>query len=327
MGQQLTGKYRRREDDDSSRSPTRRRLSYTKPPRFHNSSSPAPAQSQSSSPSSTSSTPSPDPYPILYDSSSTEEGSPLYREKMQHPPPLSHEVVRAFREKGAAYQTWIANPAEIGCAVLRSTDTIAALLNNNEREKRFKCRESQYTRPPDALCQDLEKVGLPTTKTYRFTQLSQVGYDEQGHKRQTQYTHSSTEGAFIAEAIVRYTGPNWSNIALAQYRFDHDIDTLRYVYFVNVVNDETMIYVRDVLYQKYQLLWVDHGRAGSHIWKYGTPDYQEILGTKLGKAVACLVLGAWERGTHRIARVCTEVEDDMLNMRFDIESISTSPSA
>lgn len=50
-----------------------------------------------------------------------------------------------------------------------------------------------------------------------------------------------------------------------------------------------------------------------------TPEFQQILGTQLGRGVARLVLGAWRKGTHQIPRIHTWFLRSNLHMRFDIE--------
>ncbi|KAJ5420327.1 hypothetical protein N7465_002846 [Penicillium sp. CMV-2018d] len=92
-------------------------------------------------------------------------------------------------------------------------------------------------------------------------------------------------------------------------------------------NEETLSYVQEILYPRHDVDWPHVDRIEGHVWEYGTEDYREILGTKLGNAAACLVLGAWERGTHRIARVHTLGRQYHIHLRFDIEPIPVSGTA
>jgi hypothetical protein len=49
------------------------------------------------------------------------------------------------------------------------------------------------------------------------------------------------------------------------------------------------------------------------------------MGVVWGKGVGALVLGAWDRGTHRIARILTWQSRGNWHMRFDIEVLRNSP--
>ncbi|KAJ5186333.1 hypothetical protein N7449_011097 [Penicillium cf. viridicatum] len=305
------------EDDCSSpRSPTRRRLTSK------------PAELAESSESSE----SPLSYPIPDDNSVSSDGKipPTPRDNVSDDdrPPVSGEQVDEYYRKGAAYEAWIADPTQGGCQCGQSKDTLFELFNNSDKKKRFNCPENHFDNPPRPIQEDLEQLGLPTKgKSCRFTRLTHHGYDKDGYKRESEYQHCFAEGVIIGECIYRYTGPNWSNIAIAQYKFDHPIDTLKYLYFTNVQNEETLPYVQEILYPRHDVNWPYVDRIESQVWEYGTEDYREILGTKLGKAAACLVLGAWERGTHRIARVHTLGRAYNIHLRFDIEPIPVPGTA
>ncbi|KAJ5110078.1 hypothetical protein N7532_002723 [Penicillium argentinense] len=57
------------------------------------------------------------------------------------------------------------------------------------------------------------------------------------------------------------------------------------------------------------------------VWGYGTPGYDALLGTRMGKVAVYLVLGVYPRGTCRIARVVTWEHNLEANLRFDIEAV------
>ncbi|KAF4770838.1 hypothetical protein N7455_007137 [Penicillium solitum] len=293
----------------SPRSPTRRRLA---------SKSAEPAESLF-------------PYPIPDDNSVSSDGQipPLFADdESDDRPPVSDEQVDKYYQKGAAYEAWIADPTRDGCPCAQSEHTLFGILNHSDKKKRFHCSDNQFDDPPPPIQDDLAQLGFPTKgKRCRFARLTLHGYDENGYKRETEYQHSLAEGVIIGECIYRYAGPNWSDIALAQYKFDHPIDTLKYLYFINIQNEETLPYVQEILYPRHDVDWPRADRIESQVWEYGTEDYREILGTKLGNAAACLVLGAWERGTHRIARVHTLGRQYHIHLRFDIEPVPVSGTA
>ncbi|CAI7610242.1 unnamed protein product [Penicillium glandicola] len=280
------------DSDDSSPSPTRRRLESD--------------ESDESEEEEKEEVPA--PYPIPDSNSTSSEGktpSTTPDTLNDDRPPLSEEAVWEFHRKGAEYQRWIADPTLDGCKCGRSSLTLFELFNNSNRKARFHCISNHFGDPPEHIAENLEESGLPSTeKKYRFATLTHHGPDKDGYKSETEFT-----------------GPNWSNVALAQYTFDHPIDTLKYLYFINVQNKETLPYVQESLYPRWDIDWPMVNKLERQIWEHGTHEYQEILGTALGKAAACLVLGAWDRGTHRIARVHTLGRDYQIHLRFDIEPL------
>lgn len=271
------------------------------------------------------------PYPIPDDNSVSSDGKipPAHPDDVSDDtPPVSDEQVEKYYQKGAAYETWIADPTRDGCPCRQSEHTLFGMFNHSDKKKRFHCPQNHWDDPLPSIKEDLEQLGFPINgQRCRFTRLILHSYDEKGYKRESEYQHSLAEGVIIGECIYRYTGPNWSDIALAQYKFDHPIDTLKYLYFTNVQNEETLPYVQETLYPRHDVDWPRVDRIQSQVWEYGTGDYREILGTKLGNAAACLVLGAWERGTHRIARVHTLGRQLHLHLRFDIEPVPVSGTA
>ncbi|KAJ5185694.1 hypothetical protein N7491_006435 [Penicillium cf. griseofulvum] len=296
---------RRRADDgsDSSRSPTRRRLAPSSPG-------------------------SPPPYPLSDDISVSSRGKtpPTPTSSISDgKPPLTDEEVYEFHRKGTEYQGWIADPNLGGCQCEQSTTTMFELFNNSNTSERFTCPTNHFDDPPAPIHEDLEELGLPIKEhKYRLTRLLLCGCDEEGYRRETEYRHTFMKGVMIGECIYRFDGPHWSDIAIAQYKFDHPIDTLHYLYFTNVENDESLHYVQQILYPRHEVRWPWSNRIERQTWEYDTDEYKEILGTKLGKAAACLVLGAWDRGTYRIARVHTLSRTFRIHLRFDIEAIPAS---
>jgi hypothetical protein len=131
------------------------------------------------------------------------------------------------------------------------------------------------------------------------------------------------EGRIYAQDISREDGPYYSEIATALYKARAPIETLRHVYFDNVVNIDTIRFVRNRLYTAENGLNWPPDRSVM-VWEYGTAEYQGLLGTRLGKVVAYIVLGAFPRGTRYISKVSSFAGADYdyaLHLRFDIEMI------
>lgn len=59
----------------------------------------------------------------------------------------------------------------------------------------------------------------------------------------------------------------------------------------------------------------------------GTPEFQQILGTRVGKTVAYIILNSFDPGTRKIARIAmwlTGLPARFIQARFDIEVTSRS---
>ncbi|KAJ5390246.1 uncharacterized protein N7496_001314 [Penicillium cataractarum] len=117
-----------------------------------------------------------------------------------------------------------------------------------------------------------------------------------------------------------------SEVTKAVYERTFDISGLRYVIIKNVMNEQTGKLIKDLLYTSERSIpWPGkYGQRDS--WEWNTPEYQALLGTRLGKLVAYLVLGSYERGKRRIARIITYRTGDSPwpHMRFDIEDTPVS---
>lgn len=99
------------------------------------------------------------------------------------------------------------------------------------------------------------------------------------------------------------------------------MEDLKYVFQCNIINPETMLFVQKSLYVAANGLgWPDDRLR---VWEEDTAEYQALLGTRLAKGVAYLVLGAFPRGTRRIARIVTWGGRYIpyVQMRFDIEKV------
>lgn len=123
-------------------------------------------------------------------------------------------------------------------------------------------------------------------------------------------------------------GPYASEITKAVYEKKYPIETLKHVYMVDVRdNPEATDFIKNQLYSSSKgLSWPD---TKPRSWEIGTPEYQALLGTQLGKTMVYLVLGAFARGTREITRVVTWQSKSYktrgyrvrIHMRFDIDLI------
>ena len=233
--------------------------------------------------------------------------------------------VEEFRKQGAEFQTWIDDPNAPGCRYRRSHKRWADILERPEDERSQQLPEdllstgSSMLRVPSFEIAGNMPPDMPQNDVYRRILYQRYGHGDDGWVWST-FQHKTALGVFIAENIVRTSGPYWSEIAQAQYQIDHPMDSLKYVFFVNVINHETFGYVELALFPRLGRIW---GKEYNDIlfYDHGTQEYQELLGTQLGRGVARLVLGAWDRGTRRIARIAVWRDYGSLQVRFDLEAL------
>lgn len=234
------------------------------------------------------------------------------------------ETINRYQARGAQFEDWMANtnPTGPACPVAQSTLTLADLVEGNPPEKpEFDLWNVEFVAPPNEIRGTLTSAGLPDdsrVKNYRYSKMN----NSDPMTDVPSYEHYIVEGAIIVKAVYRRErGTQWNDIALALYKHEADINTLRYVYYTTVENEETQPLVGKVLY---------NNPPGSRstpestfrIWRIHTPEFQQILGSQLGRATSRLVLAAWPRGTHQIPRVNTWFLSGNLHMRFDIEPIA-----
>ncbi|KAJ5741409.1 hypothetical protein N7533_010818 [Penicillium manginii] len=110
--------------------------------------------------------------------------------------------------------------------------------------------------------------------------------------------------------------PYISEISKAVYENSFPLDTLKYVFVTGLSEDDTKqclnYYISsdrrdDLFYES---------------WEYTEPQCDALLGTKIGKTVAYLLLGAFGQGVKRVRRIAviSEVGQDW-DLRFDIEDV------
>ncbi|KAJ5368822.1 uncharacterized protein N7496_008582 [Penicillium cataractarum] len=110
-----------------------------------------------------------------------------------------------------------------------------------------------------------------------------------------------------------------SEVSLAFYETDCLIDTLQHVIVTNVVNDDTISFLSGEIHGDHLEFSEDWWRT----WEYATPEYDALLATRIGKMVAYMVLGGFQRGTKWIPRINTVSSWDGISahMHFKIADI------
>jgi hypothetical protein len=254
----------------------------------------------------------------------TSSTPPPYTSKSQtFPRKAVPQLYGEIQKAGAERQTWIEDPKDTTCAIKPSTLSVSKLKKQGWTFK----TNIIYT--PLKIEPGFAKQGFPKFKKYRDVELSKSELTKSSeHKHKEEWIKNSYciilgEGIIYAKDIKRADGPPFSEIATALYTAGAPIESLKHVYFDNVVNADTRRFVEKRLYSAQKgLTWPP--RRPIMVWKYDTAGYQGLLGTRLGKAVVYMVLGAFPRGTHYISKVVTfagRAYGYALHLRFDIEPI------
>ncbi|KAJ5673921.1 hypothetical protein N7462_009360 [Penicillium macrosclerotiorum] len=214
-----------------------------------------------------------------------------------------------YQERGQDLVRWINDPTAIGCRIQQATLTFSQIVPL--------C--SDYAGPMQiALAPSLVfDVAMPITPTHAMSFTL--------HFDNAQWIGITAPGFIIIESAHRPLAarenpgrdPYISEISLAVYARDYERNTLRSVFIDNAVNVQTGDLIRNVINSNWPA-------NRSQLWLMGSQEYEEILGTRLGKVVAYIVLGAYPRGTHVISRIETwsVLPHGILQMRFDINRIA-----
>ncbi|KAJ5171675.1 hypothetical protein N7492_004268 [Penicillium capsulatum] len=120
--------------------------------------------------------------------------------------------------------------------------------------------------------------------------------------------------------------PAISEVSQALYARHFAIESLRHVFVTTIINPGTFSFIRHRLYSAGNgPRWFNREDmpVPPVTWEYGSPEYDALLGTHIGKTVAYLVLGAFARGTRRISRIVSwpGYMHSSAYLRFDIARV------
>jgi hypothetical protein len=225
-----------------------------------------------------------------------------------------------FRQSGQRYQKWIEDANAPGCIIQPATLTLDDLLTEPEENRWEDLRTYDWeegSRPLFLDGGDLESTNLGKPH-YRNITLQRwvVGVEDY-----TSYIHANARGIIAVSSMFRHGGPYWNEIAKALYEIEHPIATLRHVAFEKVENVETNRWITKEAYPNF------NDRNGESVFfpirkfERGTREFEELLGTQLGRATATLVISAFPRGTKMISRAVTWVNGSDVNLRFEIADL------
>lgn len=174
------------------------------------------------------------------------------------------------------------------------------------------------------LSRQAVQLGLPEGE-HGYDEIYQ--YYQIDHRRQIAWGGLVGPGVIVLDDIERPPGssaPAISEVSRALYMRHRAMDTLKHVFVTTIVNPETLHFISQRLYSaRNGLTWGSKSEATPLAWNEGTAEYDALLGTRIGKTIAYLVLGAFERGTRRIARIVSWSGNmsSAAYLRFDIEPI------
>ncbi|KAJ5481881.1 hypothetical protein N7475_000693 [Penicillium sp. IBT 31633x] len=243
--------------------------------------------------------------------------------------------VSEYRRRGAEFQAWIEDPNVPGCNIAPATLTLQDLINNPASPYPFQVKEQKVYPASEAAIRLGSNYGLEnpqeTARSLYIDNLSSrpETIERYGIPRHNTYSHTVGKGILAVHMVERVDGPYWNEIGKADYENDYSIDTLRHVYITSIENRETAPLIQYIVYPRHgvNLSQLERGDDSTLTIEHGTAEYQEVLGTTLGRSVARLVLSSFPRGTRRISRIVTSINELGLNMRLDIEEMTTAPLA
>jgi hypothetical protein len=224
--------------------------------------------------------------------------------------------------KGENLRKWLNNANEPGCPIPKATVIMADMP------------PSKYFIYNRATCLSLTQshwvahLGLPVEisvedadSVYQFLSL---------HKNELPSTHWSGRigpGVIIIECIRREndsTAPWISELTKALYENYFPLSNLRCVFLTDVQNADTVECIKAIC-DTHQLPYPsedEYGKWPTAVWMPPSPEFNALLGTRLGKVVAYFILGAYGQGVKRVARITLfNAKRNQLNLRFDIENI------
>lgn len=232
-----------------------------------------------------------------------------------------------LQEAGAQRRRWIDDPEEPNCHIRRNTLTLEHLRKVRQMRSQLSAMKEKFENLEIDLQAQMSDLGYPkylspgNPPLYRRFAIMCASFNWFG---------CTGPDMIILEDIERNRecfppGPHISQISQVLYEQDFPLEELRHVFVRDVMNQNTSDFITSTLYpfgnsDPSILSWpVYQPRSCEH----GTPEYDALLGTTLGRMIAYLVLGAFQRGSRRIQRIVIWSNGlAQPHMRFDIVPVS-----
>lgn len=212
------------------------------------------------------------------------------------------------QELGGHYRRWISNPSKPNCPVQPNQLTILGL------GQQFNVEIWQETPANPDLINLFQALQL-IPATFPHDQSAYRSYEFNSFLMMSWRAFVGPRVLIIEEMHRSDTRmPYVSEVSLAVYGSDYLLDTLRHVIITSVVNQETLSCLSTQVHSN--VYWSDDWWR---TWEHGTPEYDTLLGTPVGKMVASMVLGGFPRGTKKISCINTVSNWDGLTAHFHFE--------
>ncbi|KAJ6015984.1 hypothetical protein N7540_010575 [Penicillium herquei] len=212
-----------------------------------------------------------------------------------------------LQPRGARVVRWIENPNATNCPVQRTSLTLEQILRVNPI----------FTREENIYPAGVERfLCIPNDRewprhTYTALTLRHDGFLFMGHVQ-------AGNGHLVIDNMhrARDSRVRISDVAVALYNSVSPIENLRHISVSFIIEEQTCKFITFDLYRAWPA-------QENRTWQHGTPEYYQIMGTRIGRTVAYIVLSGLQRGSRRITSVtvynCGK-DDDTVNLRFDIDS-------
>jgi hypothetical protein len=215
-----------------------------------------------------------------------------------------------YQQEGSDRQQWIEDANAPNCFIFPSTLTVTQLQSG------YRVRSWQGNHAFGEINNLFYQVGLPVESP---SATDSAYYEKCIHDMNLSWNGYIGPGVIMLDNIIRDEGaPQISDVSLAFYRAHHPVETLRHVVVGTVMNACTFPLVES-LYSD-----IERSKYWWRSWEHGTAEYKALLGTRIGKIVCYIVLGAFPRGTRRISRIHTTFYWNLgaAHMHFEIAPIA-----
>ncbi|KAJ5538388.1 hypothetical protein N7494_007867 [Penicillium frequentans] len=254
-----------------------------------------------------------------------------------------------LRGRGAQLVRWIENPSEADCPFqphsLTRRDIFyleGSISDSGSRHALRTIEDPLYLPSPASMPRDIRDYIDMRLSTYDLSVDIIASPNIINIERMFRAAHAYHGSPYVSDCI------------LTMFQTYFWLDDLRYIFVSCIINAQTAGFIRDVLYKDRILpggnerlrrmsRWSDDILRTSPVdsmpteepaapvdereipdddtpdcYPRGTQEYEEILGTRIGRTVAAIVLGGFARGTRQITNIYVYEFGGALQLRFDI---------
>lgn len=234
----------------------------------------------------------------------------------QHPSTqTAYSVVNEaiLKAKGHRVSAWLENPEEPGCPVSNK------ILAESDFQNAITETEGEQVDMPEHIYMSdpLIMNNIPGTAIeYSFY------YDG------VEWSGLISSNTIVIDSMIRDNaggptpGPHISDITISLFQKHFRLENLSHIFVCDIINEEACHLFKKHIYNN----WPNPSKPQR--WKHGSKEYNTILGSRVGRTMAYVVLAGFPRGSRRISQVVSwplqvgAAGAHVLHLRFDVESIS-----